>query len=79
MFACARLPDERVQRFNENDMLQRLHRTLQISDLEVELLSMSDWYVNVNVAESYLSSGGKVFLVRDEILSHDHVKSNTTT
>ena len=62
-----------MQRFNENDMLQRLYRTLQISDLEVELLSTSHWYVNANVAESYLSSGGKVFLERGEILSHDHV------
>ena len=65
MFACARLPFERTQPFTEEDMLNRVHRTLQIPGLNVELLSLSHWHVNAIVAESYRSSGGRVFLVGD--------------
>lgn len=65
MFACARLPFEQVHPFNEEDMLKRLHRTLQIPDLEVDLLSLSHWHVNAKVAERYRSEGGRIFLVGD--------------
>lgn len=65
VFACARLPHEQAQPWTEQDMLNRLHRSLEIPDLPVELLSMSHWYVNAKVAERYQSSGGRIFLVGD--------------
>ncbi|KAK3716211.1 hypothetical protein LTR37_006656 [Vermiconidia calcicola] len=65
VFACARLPHEQVQPFGETDMLRRLHQTLQIPDLKVELLSMSHWHVNAKVAERFRSKGGHIFLVGD--------------
>ena len=65
VFACARLPFERVHPFNEHDMLKRLDQTLKIPDLKVELLSLSHWFVNAKVAERYGSKGGRVFLVGD--------------
>ena len=65
VFACARLPHEQVHPWTEEDMLERLHRTLEIPDLPVNLISMSHWYVNAKVAERYRSEGGRIFLVGD--------------
>ena len=65
VFACARLPHEQVRPFNEEDMIERLHRTLQIPNLEVEMLSLSHWSVNSKVAAKYRSDGGRIFLVGD--------------
>lgn len=42
-----------------------MRRTLQIPDLEVELLSLSHWHVNAITAERYRSTGGRVLLVGD--------------
>ena len=65
MFACARLPHEQAQPFTDEDMLNRLQRTLQIPDLDVELLSVSHWFVIAINAETYRSHGGRVFLIGD--------------
>jgi 2-polyprenyl-6-methoxyphenol hydroxylase-like FAD-dependent oxidoreductase len=46
-------------------MLKRMHRTLQIPDLDVELLSLTHWHVNAVIAEHYRSSEGRIFLVGD--------------
>lgn len=66
MFVCALLPSE-ARRFDSDAMLARLHRTLQIPDLELELKTVSHWDVNAVVAERYRSSpgNGRVFLVGD--------------
>lgn len=65
VFACARLPHEQLRPWTEDNMLHRLHRTLEIPDLPVHLISMSHWFVNVKVAERYRSKGGRIFLVGD--------------
>jgi 2-polyprenyl-6-methoxyphenol hydroxylase-like FAD-dependent oxidoreductase len=65
VFACARLPHERSKPFSKDDMLQRMQQTLKIPDLEVEILSLSHWYVNAIVAAQYRSNSGRVFLVGD--------------
>lgn len=64
VFACGILPDDPRQ-FDEEAMISRLNRTLNIPDLPVELLSLSHWFVNAINAEKYRSSGGRVFLVGD--------------
>ena len=64
-FACARLPDD-PERFDESSLLKRLHETLKIPGLTVELLSLSHWYVNACTAERYRNSDkGRIFLVGD--------------
>ena len=65
VFGCARLPHERSKPFSKPDMRQRIQQTLKISELEVEVFSLSHWYVNAIVAEKYRSKGGRVFLVGD--------------
>ena len=65
VFACARLPHERSRPFSKVDMLQRIHQTLRIPELEVDVLSLSHWYVNAIVAEEYRSRDRRVFLVGD--------------
>ncbi|OJJ79706.1 uncharacterized protein ASPGLDRAFT_61511 [Aspergillus glaucus CBS 516.65] len=65
IFACALLPHEKVSGFDENAMLERLHRTLKIPGLEVDLKSISHWNINAIVAERYRSKGGRAFLVGD--------------
>ncbi|KIX04492.1 uncharacterized protein Z518_05362 [Rhinocladiella mackenziei CBS 650.93] len=66
LFACGLNPND-PKRFDESAMLQRMHNTLQIPDLKVELLSISHWYVNALYAQQYRSkkSTGRVFLVGD--------------
>lgn len=65
-FTCALLPNESESRqFDKDAMLQRLHRTLKIPDLKVDLKSISHWDVNAVVAERYRSAGGRIFLVGD--------------
>ncbi|ODM16973.1 hypothetical protein SI65_07371 [Aspergillus cristatus] len=65
IFACALLPHEKASGFDESAMLERLHRTLKIPGLNVELKSISHWNINAVVAERYRSKGGRVFLVGD--------------
>ncbi|OAL00750.1 hypothetical protein IQ06DRAFT_148582 [Phaeosphaeriaceae sp. SRC1lsM3a] len=64
IFACGILPDDPRQ-FDEEAMISRLNRTLNIPNVPVELLSLSHWFVNAINAEEYRSSGGRVFLVGD--------------
>lgn len=65
VFACARLPHEREKPFTKVDMLQRIQQTLKIPDLEVEILSLSHWFVNAIVAARYWAKAGRVFFVGD--------------
>lgn len=66
LFACALNPTD-PKRFDESAMLKRLHDTLQIPDLKVDLISTSHWYVNALCAKQYRSKtrSGRVFLVGD--------------
>lgn len=64
IFACGILPNDPRQ-FDEEAMISRLNRTLNIPNLPVELLSLSHWFVNAINAERYRSSKGRVFLVGD--------------
>ncbi|EXJ66688.1 uncharacterized protein A1O5_10359 [Cladophialophora psammophila CBS 110553] len=66
LFACGLNPAD-PKRFDESAMLKRMHNTLQIPDLKVELLSINHWYVNALCASRYRSkkSTGRVFLVGD--------------
>jgi 2-polyprenyl-6-methoxyphenol hydroxylase-like FAD-dependent oxidoreductase len=66
LFACALNPTD-PKRFDEAAMLKRLHDTLQIPDLNVDLISTSHWYVNALCAKQYRSKtgSGRVFLVGD--------------
>ena len=65
VFACGLAPGEK--NMDGEAMLERMHKTLQIPDLKVELLSTSYWYVNALTASRYRSkpSTGRVFLVGD--------------
>ncbi|KAL9113826.1 MAG: hypothetical protein Q9227_001960 [Pyrenula ochraceoflavens] len=63
-FACARLPND-PDRFDKKSMLERLHRTLKIPNLEVELLSLSHWYINACTANHYRTPKGRLFLIGD--------------
>ncbi|KAJ9218592.1 2,4-dichlorophenol 6-monooxygenase [Paecilomyces variotii] len=64
MFACALNPSD-PQKFGTEDMIKRIHRTLKIPKLEIELKSVSHWFVNSIVAERFRSRGGRVFLAGD--------------
>lgn len=64
MFACARSPND-PHKFGEEDMLRRIRKTLKIPALQIELLSVSHWYVNAVVAERFRSQRGRVFLAGD--------------
>ncbi|KAI9925650.1 hypothetical protein MW887_006033 [Aspergillus wentii] len=64
MFACALSPSE-SRKFDEKAMIERLHRTLKIPGLKVEIKSISHWQVTAIVAERFRSQGGRIFLVGD--------------
>ncbi|KAJ6071761.1 hypothetical protein N7499_009775 [Penicillium canescens] len=64
LFACAVNP-ENVQDFKTEDMVERIHGTLQIPDLDINLISLSHWRVDSIVAEKYRSEKGRIFLVGD--------------
>ena len=62
VFACA-VTQSDPERFDENTMLDRLRKTLDIPDLPVEMLSFSHWKVNSLYAERWRL--GRIFLVGD--------------
>lgn len=64
MFACARIPND-PQKFEADDMIRQINQTLQIPGLDIELLSLSHWFVNAVVAERFRSAGRRVFLAGD--------------
>ncbi|KAF2452580.1 FAD binding domain-containing protein [Lineolata rhizophorae] len=64
VFAAGMRPDDPAA-FDTDAMVRRVHRSLAIPDLPVELLSTSHWRVNAVVAERYRSKGGRVFLAGD--------------
>ncbi|KAJ5409032.1 hypothetical protein N7509_002915 [Penicillium cosmopolitanum] len=63
-FGCAMLPDD-PQRFDTDAMVNRIRKTLELPDLEIELRSVSHWYVSSIVTEHFRSKGGKMFLIGD--------------
>jgi 2-polyprenyl-6-methoxyphenol hydroxylase-like FAD-dependent oxidoreductase len=64
VFACARIPDD-PQKFEVEDMIRRINQTLQIPELDIQLISLSHWFVNAIVAEPFRSPGGRIFLAGD--------------
>jgi 2-polyprenyl-6-methoxyphenol hydroxylase-like FAD-dependent oxidoreductase len=64
MFACGILPDD-PKKFDKDAMLKRLKKSINIPDLEVEVLSLSHWFVNAISAERYRSKNGRTFLAGD--------------
>lgn len=64
MFACGILPDD-PKKFDDAAMIARLKRSINIPDLQVEVLSLSHWFVNTISAERYRSEQGRIFLVGD--------------
>ncbi|OJJ96101.1 hypothetical protein ASPACDRAFT_54921 [Aspergillus aculeatus ATCC 16872] len=64
LFACEINPDE-PKEFTAEDMVKRMHGTLHIPNLEVEIKSISHWRVNSIVAERYRSPKGRIFLISD--------------
>lgn len=63
-FGCAMLPDD-PRRFDTDAMVSRIRKTLELPDLEIELRSVSHWYVGSIVTKHFRSKGGKVFLIGD--------------
>jgi 2-polyprenyl-6-methoxyphenol hydroxylase-like FAD-dependent oxidoreductase len=64
MFACGILPDD-PKKFDDAAMIACLKRSINIPDLQVEVLSLSHWFVNAISAERYRSKQGRIFLVGD--------------
>ena len=62
VFACG-VTGQDPERFDNESMLQRLRKTLDIEALPIELLSFSHWNVNAIYAERYRAR--RVFLVGD--------------
>lgn len=62
VFACAFASDD-PERFDEKEMKNRLFRSLGIANLEVEIHSISHWYIQSVVAETFKK--GRCFLVGD--------------
>jgi len=63
-FGCAMLPDD-PQRFDTDAMISRIRKTLDLPDLQIDLHSVSHWYVGSIVTEKFRSKGGRAFLVGD--------------
>jgi 2-polyprenyl-6-methoxyphenol hydroxylase-like FAD-dependent oxidoreductase len=64
IFACGILPDD-PKKFDNDAMIRRLKKSINIPDLQVEVLSLSHWFVNAISAERYRSKNGRTFLVGD--------------
>ncbi|KAJ9613677.1 hypothetical protein H2204_014752 [Knufia peltigerae] len=64
VYAAPRHPDD-PEKFDSQSMVQRIKRSLELPDLDVELMSLSHWMVNSRVSEHYRSEGGRIFLVGD--------------
>lgn len=62
VFACAFLPTDPA-RFDESDMRDRIGRSLGIADLDVDVHSISHWYIQSVVADRFRA--GRVFLAGD--------------
>lgn len=62
MFACAQAADD-PNKFNTNTALARARGTIGIPDLEIELISLSEWTVNALYASQWRV--GRHFLVGD--------------
>ncbi|KAJ5667415.1 hypothetical protein N7507_003279 [Penicillium longicatenatum] len=63
-FGCAMLPED-PERFDPKSTIERIRRTLSIVDLDIDLQSVSHWFVTSIVAERFRSETGYVFLVGD--------------
>ncbi|WP_052436376.1 FAD-dependent monooxygenase [Georgenia sp. SUBG003] len=62
VFACGFGPDD-PDRFDEDGMKKRILRSLGVETLDAELHSISHWYINSVVAETFRN--GRCFLVGD--------------
>jgi len=62
VFACGFGPDD-PDRFDENGMRARLMRSFGVESLELDLHSLSHWYIQAVVADRYRA--GRCFLVGD--------------
>lgn len=62
VFACAFGPDD-PERFDEDGIRARIHRSLGLPDLEVAPHSISHWYIQSVVADRFRA--GRCFLVGD--------------
>ncbi|MBP2365180.1 FAD-dependent monooxygenase [Pseudonocardia parietis] len=62
VFACAFGPDD-PERFDERGMVARIHRSLGLPDLQIDLHSISHWYIRSVVAERFRQD--RCFLVGD--------------
>ncbi len=62
VFACGFRPDD-PERFDEEAMKERILRSLGVNRLEMDLHSVSHWYIQSVVADRY--RGGRCFLVGD--------------
>ncbi|KAJ5889094.1 hypothetical protein N7495_009135 [Penicillium taxi] len=63
-FGCAMLPDD-PDRFDTASMIKRISKTLGVTDLNINLLSISHWMVASIVAQRFRSKLNRVFLVGD--------------
>lgn len=63
-FGCAMLPED-PERFDTQLTIERIRRTLNIDDLDIDLQSVSHWFVTSIVAERFRTKAGNVFLVGD--------------
>jgi len=64
MFAYGIRPGD-PKNFDKDDMIRRLKKSINIPDLEVEVVSLIYWYVNAISAERYYSKNGRTFSVGD--------------
>lgn len=68
LFCCGLNPND-PKKFDEDSMLDRMRKTVNLPNLPVKLLSTSHWYVNAICANQYRSQPanrkGRVFLVGD--------------
>lgn len=64
MFACARIRDD-PEKFEVADMMKRVRDTLQIPDLDIQLIRLNNWFAQDLIAERFRSQRGRVFLAGD--------------
>jgi len=65
MDVCLQYPARRPQETRQGSMVRRLKKSINISDLKVEVVSLSHWFVNAISTERYRSKNGRTFLVGD--------------
>ena len=64
VYAAPKHPDD-PEKFDAQSMTQRIKTSLELPDLDIDLLSLSHWMVNARITNRYRSQGGRVFLIGD--------------